>query len=83
MRSSATNKPEFLAKKVVVDDQFIHLFLTDGREIKTPIEFYSKLRNATSEDRKSFRLIGNGAGIHWDKIDEDLSVEGIVLGIKS
>jgi len=51
--------------------------------VKTPLEFYPRLKNATKAERGNFQLIGLGSGIHWPDLDEDLSVEGIVLGRKS
>jgi hypothetical protein len=57
--------------------------LSDGREIKTPLVFYPRLNNASDKQRKNFELIGLGTAIHWPEIDEDLSVKGIVLGLKS
>jgi len=67
-----------LATDVYFDDNFLIVILSDAREIKVPLEWYPKLRNATKEQLKSWRMIGNGVGIHWDKIDEDLSVEGFL-----
>ena len=73
-------EPVFVATGVWFSEDSICLQLADGREVKTPLEFYPTLKNATASQRKKFRLIGLGTGIHWDDIDEDLSVEGIVLG---
>ncbi len=67
-----------LATDVNFDDNFLIVTLSDAREIKVPLEWYPKLRNATNEQLKNWRVIGNGVGIHWDKIDEDLSVEGFL-----
>ena len=58
----------------------ICLVLADGREVKTPLEFYPRLARATKAQRKRFRFIGGGSGIHWADLDEDLSVESIVMG---
>lgn len=54
------------------------VFLEDGREIIVPIEWFPKLRDATSEEKKNWRVIGNGVGIHWDSLDEDISVRGLL-----
>ena len=59
-------------------DDTLHVQLTDGREVSTPLEWYPKLRQATKEQRENWRLIGNGVGIHWKELDEDLSVEGLL-----
>lgn len=73
-------EPVFIATDVWFTEDSICLQLADGREVRTPLDFYPTLRNATASQRKKFRLIGLGTGIHWDDLDEDLSVEGIVLG---
>ncbi len=67
-----------LATDVNFDYNFLIVTLSDGREIKVPLEWYPKLRNADKDQLKSWRLIGNGIGIHWEEIDEDLSVEGFL-----
>ena len=54
------------------------VFLEDGREISIPLEWFPRLRNATSNQLKKWRSIGNGEGIHWDEIDEDVSVENLL-----
>lgn len=74
------NDFEALATHVDFVSDMICLSLTDGREIRTPIEFYPRLATATPEQLRDFRLIGGGRGIHWDELDEDLSVDSIVLG---
>lgn len=61
-------------------DTMISLVLEDGREVKTPLEFYPRLSHATPEERLQYRLLGGGRGLHWDALDEDLSVDSIVSG---
>ncbi len=61
----------------------ICLTLSDGREVKTPLEFYPLLAKAREAQLQNYRLIGDGSGIHWSDLDEDLSVESIVLGRKA
>jgi hypothetical protein len=56
--------------------------LEDGRQVSAPLAFYSRLLNATKEQRENYEFIGPGIGIHWEDLDEDLSIEGIVLGRK-
>jgi hypothetical protein len=48
--------------------------LADGREIGVPLEWFARLRDARPEQRQNYELMGDGAGIHWPDIDEDLSV---------
>jgi len=68
------------ALRVWIDDDFICIQLTDGREVKTPLEFYPTLVGATKEQRQNFEVFGQGTAIHWPELDEDLPVEGIVQG---
>jgi len=56
--------------------------LTDDREISVPIAWYPRLEKATTKQRNNWRLIGDGEGIHWPDIDEDLPVAGILMGRK-
>jgi hypothetical protein len=72
-----------IAVKVSVFEDMICIVLDDGREIKTPLEFYPRLANANQEQLANFRLLGGGSGIHWHDLDEDLSVDSIVSGRKS
>ena len=84
MSSSAARKMhEFCAVKVYFEKKYLCVILSDGREVKVPLEFYPRLIHATQAQRKNYQLIGRGTGIHWPDVDEDLSVEGIVLGIPS
>ena len=54
--------------------------LDDGRVISTPVSWYPRLLHATEKERSNFRLIGNGAGIHWPDLDEDISIQGLIAG---
>ena len=78
----STSLYEVRAVKVWFDDDNIWLGLEDGRQVSAPLAFYPRLLNATQEQRENYEFIGPGIGIHWEDLDEDLSVEGIVLGRK-
>ena len=54
------------------------VFLEDGRELAIPLEWFPRLRKATQEQLNKWRLIGKGEGIHWEEIDEDISVENLL-----
>lgn len=56
----------------------MRVFLADGREIAIPLEWFPLLRDATPRQRKNWRLIGGGVGLHWKEIDEDISVESLL-----
>jgi len=68
------------AISVAVSNDTISVELSDGRTIAVPLSWYPRLLHATQKERKNWRLIGNGSGIHWEDIDEDISVIGIVSG---
>ena len=61
-----------------LDDSKLYVRLTDGREIGVPIDWYPRLRDASEEARNGWRLIGRGQGIHWEALNEDLSVAGFL-----
>lgn len=69
-----------LAQAVRVTQDSLHVDLADGRTISVPLAWYPRLLHATAEERKKWRLIGMGRGIHWEAIDEDISVEGLLAG---
>jgi hypothetical protein len=54
--------------------------LSDGRTISVPLGWYPRLEHASPKERKNWRFIGKGQGIHWADIDEDISVEGLLAG---
>ena len=65
---------------VEVTKDTLTLDLSDGRTISVPLEWFPRLLNATPRERNNWRLIGKGRGIHWEDIDEDISVEGLLAG---
>lgn len=79
MSTVVTREP--LAQSVEVTDHLITVHLNDGRTISVPLAWSWRLSDATPSQRRNFRLIGNGQGIHWPDIDEDLSVRGMLEGI--
>jgi hypothetical protein len=76
--STSPVKVEPLAVDVSFTRDAIHVVLADGREISAPLEWFPRLRAATTEQLKDWRLIGGGVGIHWEFLDEDISVEGLL-----
>jgi hypothetical protein len=65
---------------VQVSEDEITAFLFDGRTISVPIAWSWRLSEATPKQRLNFEIIGDGLGIHWPDIDEDISVEGMLYG---
>ena len=71
------------AKEVAVTDDELSVLLADGRRISVPLAWFPRLLRATPAQRARFELIGDGQGIHWPDIDEDLSVAGLLRGSPS
>ena len=69
--------------KVSVTDDTLSVDLEDGRTISVPIMWYLRLAHGTPEERSNFRISGAGHGIHWPDLDEDIGIEGLLLGKKS
>ena len=68
---------------VEVNDDTLTVELSDGRSISVPLAWYPRLLHARPKERRRWRLIGGGQGIHWDDLDEDISVEGLLAGRRS
>ncbi len=68
------------AENVTVTDDTLSVDLGDGRTISAPLAWFPRLVHATPEERDNWRLVGKGHGIHWEDIDEDISVEGLLAG---
>jgi len=69
---------EPVAVDVGFSDHSMSVRLADGREVTVPLEWSPRLANATPDERQNWRLIGNGVGIHWESVDEDISVESLL-----
>ena len=65
---------------VEITDDTLTISLVDGRVVSVPISWYPRLSNARPEDRAKWEFIGGGHGIHWPELDEDISVENVLLG---
>jgi hypothetical protein len=68
------------AINVKSDDESLTVELNDGRMISVPLAWFPRLLQATTQERQNWRLIGNGQGIHWEELDEDISVENLLTG---
>ena len=68
---------------VTVTDDTLSVDLEDGRTIAVPIGWYPRLAHGTSAERANYQISGAGYGIHWPDLDEDIGVEGLLLGKKS
>ena len=63
-----------------VTEDTLSVDLSDGRTVSVPLGWFPRLEHASPKERSSWRLIGHGSGIHWEDIDEDLSIEGLLAG---
>jgi Protein of unknown function (DUF2442) len=71
-------KPDATAVDVTVLDDRLVVVLADGRELATPLAWFPRLLDATPEQRRNWRFIGRGHGIHWPDVDEDISVASLL-----
>ncbi len=72
------NKP--LAQSLTFDQDSMWVHLVDGRILGIPLAYFPRLLTATPEQLARYLISGGGTGLHWDEIDEDISVEGLLLG---
>jgi len=68
------------AISAAIGEDTLSVELSDGRTVSVPLEWYPRLVHATPEERNNWRLIGGGQGIHWEDLDEDISIEGLLVG---
>ena len=72
-----------VAQEVRVSADTLHVDLADGRSIAVPIEWYPRLAHGSATERSHWRFIGRGEGIHWPDLDEDISVDNLLIGARS
>ena len=72
---------ESMISRVEVSDEAITAHLTDGRVISVPLAWSWRLSDATPAQRARWELIGDGHGVHWPDVDEDISADGMLNGI--
>lgn len=76
--SILTLKRDTNAVAVECDEDFLRVTLADGREVAVPLVWFPRLLEATPEQRNTWRFIGQGQGIHWPELDEDISVASLL-----
>lgn len=69
---------EPMAVNVSCTKDGLSVLLADGREITVPLVWFPRLQHATVKERENWRMIGGGMGIHWEDIDEDISIESLL-----
>ena len=80
--STAVSVSPALARDLRVTNDELIVDLADGRTISVPVLWYPRLASGSSAQRNNWELLGNGEGIHWPELDEDLSVEGLLRGTR-
>ena len=83
MTTLVIDESSLRAVRAQLTDEALVVDLADGRSVSVPLVWYPRLVRASMKERQQFRLIGSGEGIHWELLDEDVSVEGIVAGRRS
>ncbi len=73
---------EVSAKRIWFDKEDMWVGLTDGRQLSIPLVYFPRLLNATPEQREKYEMSGGGTGLHWEEIDEDISVSGLLVGYR-
>ena len=72
---------EPLASKLSFDKDAMWIELTDGRQLGVPLAYFPRLLSATPEERRRYVISGGGMGLHWDDLDEDISVSALLAGV--
>ena len=83
MNSSTVETKFPVATRARATDDVLSVDLSDGRSISVPLAWYPRLSHGTADERNNCRLIGNGRGIHWPDLDEDISVQNLLEGQSS
>ena len=73
--------PDALARRIHFDEETLWVDLTDGRKLGVPLAYFPRLLRASPAQRERYQLSGGGLGIHWDELNEDISVPSLLLGI--
>ena len=80
MTTSSQAVESAMARRVRVTAEALVVDLHDGRVVSVPVAWYPRLAEGTPRERRRWKLIGPGIGIHWPDLDEDISVEALLLG---
>jgi hypothetical protein len=83
MNTSANRLAGLLAVDVAVSADTLTVSLSDGRKISAPLDWYPRVAHGTRAERNRWQLIGQGQGIHWPDLDEDISVDALLRGLRS
>ncbi len=67
-------------QQVTITDDTLSADLSDGRTISVPLAWYPRLLHGSIEERNDYRFIAGGSGVHWNQLDEDVSIKNLILG---
>ncbi len=81
--SAQSPNADIRVRDVAVTDDELTVRLMDGRTVSVPVAWYPRLADATPAERADWEIAGGGYGIHWPRIDEDLSTEGMLRGARA
>ena len=78
MNTLANKSVNALASRIWFTNEMLYVLLQDGREIGVPLLWFPRLRKASKEQLNNWRFIGQGIGIHWEELDEDISISALL-----
>ncbi|MBK6324633.1 MAG: DUF2442 domain-containing protein [Chloroflexi bacterium] len=81
--NTLTTELHVKASGVSISEDMLTVDLVDGRSLSIPLIWYPRLWHGTDQERQHWEWIGDGVGIHWPDLDEDISIEGLLLGRRS
>jgi hypothetical protein len=81
--STLITERDVFAESVMFPEDSMTVNLDDGRTLSLPLAWYPRLLHGTRQEREKYELVGEGEGIHWPALDEDISVEGLLAGRRS
>ena len=81
--STLVTEHDVFAESVSFSEDSLTVRLDDGRALSVPLAWYPRLLEGTRTERENYELIGEGEGIHWPELDEDISIEGLLAGRRS
>lgn len=76
-----TSPFEPLATRLDFDEHSLWVYLADGRRLGVPLAFFPRLRAASGQQLRNYVISGGGKGLHWEELDEDISVRGLLIGL--
>lgn len=79
--NTLTKTPKALHLKF--DTNTMWVILADGRELRVPLAFFPRLKDASLEQLEKYTISGGGTGLHWDELDEDILVKNLLVGISN